>query len=59
MSIQTAKGVAILGPVKASEADILTVPAQDFVAKLQRAFNPRRKELLARRKQREAQIDAG
>ncbi|TPX35631.1 malate synthase [Synchytrium endobioticum] len=59
MGIQTAKGVTIVGPVKASQTEILTLPAQEFIAILQRAFNPRRKELLNRRKQRESQIDSG
>ncbi|KAI8820122.1 malate synthase [Fimicolochytrium jonesii] len=59
MSIQTAKGVSILGPVKPQYADILSIPAQEFVATLNRAFNGRRKELLQRRVERQKQLDAG
>ncbi|TPX30634.1 malate synthase [Synchytrium microbalum] len=57
--IATVKGVTIAAPVKASEAEILTLEAQQFVATLNRAFNPRRKELLARRKLVESKIEAG
>ncbi|KAJ3172754.1 hypothetical protein HDU87_007842 [Geranomyces variabilis] len=59
MSVKTAKGVSVLGPVKPQYADILSVPAQEFIATLHRAFNGRRKELLQKRVQREKEIDAG
>ncbi|KAJ3016758.1 hypothetical protein HKX48_003889 [Thoreauomyces humboldtii] len=59
MSIQTAKGVSILGPVKPQYAGILSIPAQNFVATLHRAFNQRRKDLLAKRIVREKEIDNG
>ncbi|KAJ3169682.1 hypothetical protein HK101_011449 [Irineochytrium annulatum] len=59
MSIRTARGVTILGAVPPQYADILSVPAQAFIAQLQRSFNGRRKELLARRNVRQQEIDAG
>jgi len=59
MPIQTAPGVQILGPVTPLHADILTVEAQSFVAALNRCFNTRRKELLARRDARQVEIDRG
>ncbi|KAJ3094637.1 hypothetical protein HDU97_007741 [Phlyctochytrium planicorne] len=59
MSIPTARGVSILGAVPAQYADILSVPAQHFVAQLHRTFNARRKELLQRRDARQKDIDAG
>jgi hypothetical protein len=54
-----APGVAILGAVAPDQEHILTVPAQVFLATLQRCFNGRRKELLARRDARQQQLDAG
>ncbi|KAJ3178859.1 hypothetical protein HDU85_005053 [Gaertneriomyces sp. JEL0708] len=59
MSVATARGVSVLGPVKPQYADILSIQAQDFVATLHRAFNARRKELLQKRVEKQAQIDAG
>lgn len=59
MSVKTAPGVQIVGAVTAEHADILTVPAQQFVATLNRCFNARRKELLKRRDVRQQEIDAG
>ncbi len=59
MTIRTVPGVSILGPVSAEHADILTPEAQTFVATLHRLYNPRRKELLKRRDDRQAQLDAG
>jgi malate synthase len=40
-------------------AEILTPAALEFVARLQRRFNHRRRELLARRQQVQARLDAG
>jgi len=40
-------------------AEVLTTDALDFVAKLQRKFNVRRKDLLAARVERQQRIDAG
>ncbi|KAJ3315544.1 hypothetical protein HDU76_002149, partial [Blyttiomyces sp. JEL0837] len=59
MSVPTAPGVSILGAVPAQYADILSIPAQEFVASLHRSFNARRKALLQRRVQRQKAIDAG
>lgn len=59
MTIRTAPGVSILGPVSAEHADVLTPEAQTFVATLHRLYNPRRKELLKRRDERQTQLDAG
>ncbi|KAG2439974.1 hypothetical protein HXX76_004093 [Chlamydomonas incerta] len=59
MSVQTIPGVAILGPVQAAHAHILSPEAQLFVATLHRTFNPRRKELLKRRDERQKDLDAG
>jgi malate synthase len=52
-------GVQINAPVSAEYATILTPAALELVAKLHRAFEPRRKELLAARITRQARIDAG
>jgi malate synthase len=52
-------------PARAVGADVpgservLTADALDFLARLQREFGPRRDELLAARKQRQARIDGG
>ncbi|PNH10742.1 Malate synthase, glyoxysomal [Tetrabaena socialis] len=59
MAVKTVPGVAILGPVSAEHADILTPEALAFVATLQRIFNQRRKELLKRRDERQKELDAG
>ncbi|RRR77146.1 MAG: malate synthase A [Candidatus Viridilinea halotolerans] len=52
-------GMAITGRVTAEYAEILTPEALELVAKLHRAFNARRHELLAHRQQRQADLDAG
>ena len=49
----------INGPVSPAYAEILTPEAQRFVASLAAQFDARRKELLARRQVRQAEIDAG
>lgn len=59
MVVKAAPGVTILGPVTPEQAEILSIPAQIFVATLNRCFNHRRKELLARRDARQQQLDAG
>ena len=46
------------GPVEGLE-DVLTPEALGFVEELEREFGPRRRELLARRAERQAEIDAG
>jgi malate synthase len=53
------EGIEIRGPITAEFAEILTPEAMGFVATLVRAFSGRRDELLQRREQRQAEIDAG
>ena len=59
--ISTPQGVELLEAVAPGSefAEILTPEALEFVAKLHRAFNGRRAELLQRRVDRQAAIDAG
>ena len=52
-------GIEITGEVTPEYAEILTPEAVGFVAMLQRAFGRRRAELLERRTQRQAEMDAG
>jgi malate synthase len=52
-------GVTFTAPVSPRHAEILTPEALDFIVRLQRAFNPRRKERLAARVTRQAALDAG
>lgn len=52
-------GIEITGPVSPEFAQILTPEALHFVATLVRAFAPRREELLQKRVQRQAEINAG
>lgn len=52
-------GIAIKGAMAARYDEILTRDALEFVASLQRAFNGRRKDLLAARAARQARFDAG
>lgn len=53
------QGVAIGGPIKPGFEQILTADALALVAKLHRTFEPRRQELLAKRAERAARLDAG
>ena len=59
MAPQFPAGVQITAPIPPEYETILTPAALAFVAKLQRQFNPRRQELLAKRVERQAAIDAG
>ncbi|MBV9008930.1 MAG: malate synthase A [Verrucomicrobia bacterium] len=52
-------GLEIRGKMESAFEEILTPGALAFVAKLQREFNGRRKEALARRQERQARLDAG
>src|SRR5581483_2783223 len=52
-------GVKIHGEVREGWERILTPAVLEFVAKLQREFNPRREELLARRERVKREIDGG
>src|SRR5215212_3228553 len=59
MSRPLPEGVSISGRITPEFAQILTPEALAFVAKLHRAFEPRRQELLARRAARQKDFDAG
>ncbi len=54
-----AEGIEITGNVTSEHAEILTPEAVSFVAKLQRACNGKREELLKRRAERQADFDDG
>jgi malate synthase len=54
-----ATGAKVLGPVAGRASEILTPEALDFLAGLHRAFDARRRELLAARVTRQAKFDAG
>jgi malate synthase len=59
MSYNSVPGVSVLAPVSEPQAQILTAEALEFLAKLQRAFNPTRKSLLQRRILRQQELDRG
>ena len=52
-------GIRILGPVTQEYAEVLTPEALQFVAELSRNFGSRRAELLAARRVRQQELDAG
>ena len=54
-----APGIEITAPISAEFAAILTPDAMALVAKLHRAFEPRRQELLAARVVLAKRLDAG
>jgi malate synthase len=56
---QYAQGIEVIAPITPEFAEILTPEAMSFVAKLARASEERRQQLLQRRTQRQAEIDAG
>ena len=56
---QYPEGIEVLGNVSDDFATVLTPEALEFVAKLERTFSARREELLRRRDDRQAEIDAG
>lgn len=56
---QVIEGVDIKGVSTPGYEEILTPEAIQFIVKLQRNFNQRRKELLEKRQQRQAEIDGG
>ena len=61
-TIRTAKsvqGLTVDGDMVPGFERVLTAEALAFVAELERAFNPRRRELLDRRRRIQARIDAG
>src|SRR5450631_489310 len=51
--------VEVLGPVEGRFAEVLTPEAVAFIAELHKRFNPSRRELLAKRIERQARFDAG
>src|SRR5579885_1931912 len=53
------EGIEIRGPVTDAYAQVLTPEALRFLAGLARQFEARRQELLARRRVRQAELDAG
>jgi malate synthase len=59
MSLTTPDGVEAAPPHDPSYADILSEDALAFVADLHRRFEPRRRELLAARRERDAALRAG
>jgi malate synthase len=52
-------GAVVVAPQNEDCRQILTPRALEFLARLQRRFNGRRRELLARRQQMQARLDAG
>ncbi|HEU0039009.1 MAG TPA: malate synthase A, partial [Verrucomicrobiae bacterium] len=52
-------GVELKAPINSAMAQILTREALEFVAKLAREFQPAREKLLARRVERQGEIDSG
>src|SRR5690349_12625216 len=59
VSTQYAEGIEVRATVTPEFAEIVTPEALNFVAALARQFEGRRQELLQRRIQRQAEIDAG
>jgi malate synthase len=53
------EGIEIRGPVDPEHATVLTPDALAFVAELHRTFDRQRIEMLERRKDRQAELDAG
>jgi malate synthase len=58
-SVTTTGDLEVRGAMRPEWEAILTAEALDFVAGLQREFNPRREELLRARQERKARLDAG
>jgi malate synthase len=59
MPIISDPAITFAAPVSSRHAEILTPEALDFIVRLQRAFNARRKERLAARAIRQKALDAG
>ena len=55
----TVTGPAVIGAITSEYEPVLTPAALSFVAKLHRTFDPRRRELLQQRAERQLQIDRG
>ncbi|MBX6395676.1 MAG: malate synthase A, partial [Alicyclobacillaceae bacterium] len=58
-ALQVPPGVEILAPVTPEYAEILTPEALAFLAELERRFGPTRRALLAKRAERQKELDAG
>lgn len=58
-AIAILEDIQILPPLSDEYSRILTPEALSFVARLHRTFNPRRKELLQKRAERQAALDSG
>jgi malate synthase len=56
-AVESRPRVSIRGPAHALTATLLTEPAQAFLAALHRRFEPRRRALLERRRERQEAID--
>lgn len=54
-----AAGIEVLGPIDGRAAELLSAPALQFVARLERAFRTRRAELLTRRTRVQHDLDRG
>ncbi len=59
MSVQLPQGMSINAAILPGFENILTLPALELLAKLHRAFEPRRQQLLAARAARARRLDAG
>ncbi len=59
MKLQVPDGVVVTGEISPEAIEILTYEALALVANVHREFNARRVELLKRRGQRQAELDAG
>ncbi len=57
--IAFSNGIEISAPIPPTYADILTFEAMEFISKLHRSFEPRRRELLQLREDRQKALDAG
>ncbi len=53
------EGIQLLAAPSAASSTVLTPDARAFIVDLQREFNPTREDLLRRRAERQAQLDAG
>ncbi|MDO8464879.1 MAG: malate synthase A, partial [Gallionella sp.] len=58
-NVAFSSGIEVLGRLPPPYADILTPQALAFLAQLSRRFEPRRRELMAARAQRQAEFNAG
>src|SRR5437899_912569 len=58
-TIETPAALRVLGAISDAQAEILSPAALEFLAALQREFNPRRLELLRQRKLRQEALDRG